>query len=118
MKSITKNEPKEVVSSIDLTNIQSENAKEQNSTRNRNPLSFYVGKKPFRCERCESSYSQKGSLKRHVAAVHDGMKPFRCELCDYSCSRKDHLKILTESTQKESHLIVNFVVTALPQNKN
>ena len=44
-------------------------------------LSVHDGKKPFKCEVCDYSCSQKGHLNRHIASVHEGMKPFKCEKC-------------------------------------
>ena len=45
-------------------------------------------KKPFKCDMCDYSFSEKGSLKKHIASVHEGKKSFKCDLCDYSCSHK------------------------------
>ena len=33
-------------------------------------LSVHEGKKPYKCEVCDSSYSQPNTLRRHIDAVH------------------------------------------------
>ena len=45
-------------------------------------------KKPFKCDICSYSFSEKRSLKKHIASVHEGKKPFKCDLCEYSFSRR------------------------------
>ena len=49
--------------------------------------SVHEGKKPFKCETCEYTYSQKSHLNQHVAKVHEGKKPFKCQICDYPLKR-------------------------------
>ena len=39
-------------------------------------------RKPFKCNICDASFSEKGSLNKHVASVHEGKKPFQCTICD------------------------------------
>ena len=56
----------------------------------RHVVSVHEGKKLFKCERCEYSFSRNTSLKRHVASVHEGKKAFNCKKCDYGCSKKIH----------------------------
>ena len=36
-------------------------------------------------------------MKQHVASVHEGKKPFKCDNCDYSCSQKGNLKTHVQS---------------------
>ena len=40
------------------------------------------GKKPFKCDICDQSSSQKGNLSKHTASVHDSNKSFKCDICD------------------------------------
>ena len=40
------------------------------------------GKKPFKCDICDQSFSQKGNLSKHTASVHDSNKLFKCDICD------------------------------------
>ena len=35
--------------------------------------------------------SQKGDMNKHVASVHEGKKPFKCDICDRSFSLKSHM---------------------------
>ena len=58
------------------------------NVQNKNPgddigISAHEVKKPFKCEVCDYSYSQKGELKKHVVpvheSVHEGKKTFLCE---------------------------------------
>ena len=53
---------------------------------NKHVESVHEGKKPFKCDICDYSSSQKGHLKTHVASVHEGQKTFKCHICDYICS--------------------------------
>ena len=46
-------------------------------------VSVHEGKKPFRCNICDYSCSQKSNMKSHVTYVHEGQKPFKCDICDY-----------------------------------
>ena len=63
-----------------------ENSDETRST------SVQEKKKPFKCDMCDYSFSEKGSLKKHIASVHEGKKPFNCSICGYNCSEKGTLK--------------------------
>ena len=55
-------------------------------------IKIHEGKKPFRCDICDYSCSQKGNMKTHVASVHVVKKPFKCDICDYSFSLKNIMK--------------------------
>ena len=37
-------------------------------------------KKPFKCDICCSTFSQKINLKSHVSLVHEGKMPFKCQM--------------------------------------
>ena len=36
--------------------------------------------------------SQKIGYKEHIANIHEGKKPFKCDICDTKFARKSHLK--------------------------
>ena len=57
----------------------------------RHVSSVHEGKKPFQCDVCTKSYSQKAHLLGHVAAVHEGKKPYKCNLCEKSYAYKNLL---------------------------
>uniref|UniRef100_G3NTB6 IKAROS family zinc finger 2 n=1 Tax=Gasterosteus aculeatus TaxID=69293 RepID=G3NTB6_GASAC len=46
--------------------------------------------RPFQCNQCGVSFTQKGNLLRHIK-LHTGEKPFKCPFCSYACRRRDAL---------------------------
>ena len=53
----------------------------------------YDGKKPFNCEICVYSTSQKGNTNQHKTYVRDGNKPFKFDNRSCSFAIKGKVKI-------------------------
>jgi uncharacterized Zn-finger protein len=51
-----------------------------NQSVNGHIASVHEGKKPFKCNICDTSFSQKVNLKRPIVSVHEGNKPVKCNI--------------------------------------
>ena len=54
--------------------------------------SVHVGKKPYKCSQCPSTFGRSGHLKRHVLVVHESDNPFKCDVCNASFTQNGHLQ--------------------------
>ena len=82
------------------SNVRSKNIKDTNFVLDHEEketnLTKHIGaiheeNKPFKCDMCDYSCSQKKSMNIHVASVHKVKKPFKCDICGYSCSQKGNM---------------------------
>ena len=53
--------------------------------------SVHEGKKNFRCDTCNASFSQKKGWNRHKPSFHEGKNPFECTICDTSFAYKHQM---------------------------
>merc|ERR1712189_23215 len=53
-------------------------------------------KKPYKCQDCDYSATQKGHIKIHVQSKHEGIK-YPCHQCDYQATRSSSLQRHIES---------------------
>ena len=63
--------------------------------------SVHEGKKPFKCQICDYSCTQKTDMTHHVSFVHEKKEPFKCDICSYSCFLKHDIKKHLESVHEE-----------------
>ena len=52
--------------------------------------SIHEGKKPFKCDICDATFSVKYKLKTHY--VHEGNKPYECDIYSATFALRDSLK--------------------------
>ncbi len=52
-------------------------------------------KKLFKCDVCDSRFTDKKKLKVHITLVHERKKLFKCDVCDEFFTQKTNLKTHT-----------------------
>ena len=61
----------------------------------------HEGKKPFKCSKCETSFSSNAEIKRYIASVHDAKKLLKYNDYEASFLQKDHLKTHMSSVHRD-----------------
>ena len=51
-----------------------------------------VSKETFKCDTCETVFTEMSSLKRHIHLVHENKEVHKCDFCEKSYTRKSDLK--------------------------
>ena len=52
----------------------------------------YEKMKPFKCDLCDKTFTDKYSLEKHCKIIHEKLKQFKCDICDKQFSAKNVLK--------------------------
>ena len=45
-------------------------------------VAVHEGRKPFKCDVCNSNFAHKGDVTNHRTLVHDGKRSFKCDVCN------------------------------------
>ena len=45
------------------------------------------------------------NMNKHVSCVYEGKKPFNCDICDFSCSQKSQMKTHIESVHDGKQIL-------------
>ena len=64
-------------------------------------VSQHAANKPFKCDICNYTFTQKGHMKIHIKSVHGNKKSFKCDICDNSYSIKSVLKRHIDSVHEK-----------------
>ena len=59
--------------------------------------SVHEGKESFKCNVCDTAFSEKNKLNGHIESVHEGKKTFKCNQCDNTFSLIENMNTHIES---------------------
>ena len=82
----------------------------------RHIASVHEGKKAFKCQICDKSFSQKGSMNKHMASVHEEIKAFKCDICRYGCSKKVIMDKHMVSVHEEGDILTVDKISSYKQS--
>ena len=76
-----------------------------------------VSIKPFNCNFCGFTFTQKINMENHIAIVHEGKKPYTCDLCKKVFWKESHLNIhLTLKHERQKNLDSTGINVIEPQS--
>ena len=92
------------------------------SNQLRNKHQNLIHTKRYPCEVCQKVFSEKTRLMIH-ARIHSGERPYVCEDCGFSCSQKDNLRLHKEfrhpvSGQQEKKFTCDICSASFLTNSN
>ena len=73
--------------------------------------------KAFECKKCVKVLSSKSSLLRHLRQVHHGVRPFQCEQCLKSFTQKITLFVIRDFTANNPPRMIRLVLISTPVHK-